>query len=432
MAQHDYDIANQGFPAFRSDLNNVLEAINTSNSGTSRPSSAVAGTVWLDTTSATTPTLKFYDGADDISLATLDYTANTVNWLDSSVVSDLVNDTTPQLGGQLDVNGNAIGDGTLELLKFVETGSAVNELTITNNSTTNAPILSSTGDDTNIDLAITPKGSGNVVLDGIKFPNADGTADQILKTDGSGNLSFADASAGGTSWQTVKTGAFTAVAGEGYFCNTTSSAFTATLPASASQGDEVSFIDYAGTFDTNNLTVGRNSHNIQGDASDSSISFTTGIDSTYKEYMFIFNNIHPETDGTNFQFNLSTDSGSNYNVTKTTTYFYSSHKEDGTSGSMSYYANQDLAQGTGFQNLLTGTGTDNDQSGAGYLHLFNPSSTTFVKHFIARCQHYMYVDFSQEYYTAGYGNTTSAVDAVQFKMSSGNIDDGTIQMFGVV
>jgi len=216
MAQHDYDIANQGFPAFRSDLNNVLEAINTSNSGTSRPSSAVAGTVWLDTTSATTPTLKFYDGADDISLATLDYTANTVNWLDSSVVSDLVNDTTPQLGGQLDVNGNAIGDGTLELLKFVETGSAVNELTITNNSTTNAPILSSTGDDTNIDLAITPKGSGNVVLDGIKFPNADGTADQILKTDGSGNLSFADASAGGTSWQTVKTGAFTAVAGEGY------------------------------------------------------------------------------------------------------------------------------------------------------------------------------------------------------------------------
>ena len=272
MAQHDYDIANQGFPAFRSDLNNVLEAINTSNSGTSRPSSAVAGTVWLDTTSATTPTLKFYDGADDISLATLDYTANTVNWLDSSVVSDLVNDTTPQLGGQLDVNGNAIGDGTLELLKFVETGSAVNELTITNNSTTNAPILSSTGDDTNIDLAITPKGSGNVVLDGIKFPNADGTADQILKTDGSGNLSFADASAGGTSWQTVKTGAFTAVAGEGYFCNTTSSAFTATLPASASQGDEVSFIDYAGTFDTNNLTVGRNSHNIQGDASDLTIS----------------------------------------------------------------------------------------------------------------------------------------------------------------
>jgi hypothetical protein len=133
MAQHDYNIANQSFPSFRTDLNNVLSAINTSNSGTSRPSGAVAGTIWLDTTSATTPTLKYYDGADDISLATLDHSANTVNWLDSSVSFDIVSDTTPQLGGQLDVNGNAIGDGTLELLKFVETASAVNEFTITNN-----------------------------------------------------------------------------------------------------------------------------------------------------------------------------------------------------------------------------------------------------------------------------------------------------------
>jgi len=106
MAQGDYLIQNQSFPSFRSDLNSTLEAINTSNSGTSRPTSAVAGTVWLDTTSATTPTLKFYDGTDDISLATLDYTANTVNWLDSSVSFDIVSDTTPQLGGDLDVNGN--------------------------------------------------------------------------------------------------------------------------------------------------------------------------------------------------------------------------------------------------------------------------------------------------------------------------------------
>jgi hypothetical protein len=85
MAQHDYNIANQGFPAFRSDLNNALSAIQTTNSGTSRPSGAVAGQLWLDTTSATTPTLKYYDGADDISLATIDHTANTVNWLDSTV-----------------------------------------------------------------------------------------------------------------------------------------------------------------------------------------------------------------------------------------------------------------------------------------------------------------------------------------------------------
>ena len=106
MAQGDYLIQNQSFPSFRSDLNSTLEAINTSNSGTSRPSSAVAGTVWLDTTNATNPTLKFYDGADDISLAQLDYTANTVNWLDSTVSFDIVSDLTPQLGGDLDVNGN--------------------------------------------------------------------------------------------------------------------------------------------------------------------------------------------------------------------------------------------------------------------------------------------------------------------------------------
>jgi hypothetical protein len=166
-------------------------------------------------------------------------------------------------------------------------------------------------------------------------------------------------------------------------------------------------------------------------SSSSSLSITSGINSTYKEYIFVFNNIHPSTDDTNFQFNLSTDSGSNYNVAKTTTYFYASHNEGDSSTALSYYTAQDLAQGTGFQNLFTGVGTDNDQSGSGYLHLFNPSSTTFVKHFIARCQHYMYIDYSQEYYTTGYGNTTSAVDAVRFQMSSGNIDSGTIDMYGV-
>jgi hypothetical protein len=271
MAQHDMNIANQGFPAFRSDLNSALSAINSSQSGTSRPSGAVAGTVWLDTTNATNPTLKFYDGADDISLAQFDYSANTVNWLDSTVATDLINDTTPQLGGQLDVNGFALGDGTLELLKFIETASAVNEVTITNAATANAPEISSTGDDTNVDIKITPKGSGNVVLDGIKFPNADGTVDQVLKTDGAGNLSFGEVT-GGESWQTVKTSGFTAVAGEGYFCNTTSAAFTATLPASPSLGDFITFIDYAGTFDTNNLTIARNGKPIQGAAEDLTVS----------------------------------------------------------------------------------------------------------------------------------------------------------------
>jgi hypothetical protein len=170
MAQHDYDIANQSFPAFRTDLNNVLEAINTSNSGTSRPSGAVAGTIWLDTSGGVTAyILKFYDGADDIALGTINTTANTVDWTDSSVIFDIVNDTSPQLGGQLDVNGNAIGDGTLELLKFVETASAVNEFTITNNATGNNPILSATGDDTNVGIDITTKGTGTIKFNDLAY-----------------------------------------------------------------------------------------------------------------------------------------------------------------------------------------------------------------------------------------------------------------------
>ena len=108
MAQHDMNIANASFPTVRSDINNALSAINSSHSGTSRPSGAVAGTIWLDTTSASSPTLKFWDGTDDISLATIDYSANTVNWLDSTVSSDLVNDTTPQLGGDLDILARGI------------------------------------------------------------------------------------------------------------------------------------------------------------------------------------------------------------------------------------------------------------------------------------------------------------------------------------
>jgi hypothetical protein len=170
MAQHDYDIANQSFPAFRTDLNNVLSAINTSNSGTSRPSGAVAGTIWLDTSGGVTAyILKFYDGADDIALGTINTTANTVDWTDSSVIFDIVNDTSPQLGGQLDVNGNAIGDGTLELLKFVETASAVNEFTITNNATGNNPILSATGDDTNVGIDITTKGTGTIKFNDLAY-----------------------------------------------------------------------------------------------------------------------------------------------------------------------------------------------------------------------------------------------------------------------
>jgi hypothetical protein len=170
--------------------------------------------------------------------------------------------TAPKIangGFVADANGN-------EQIKFTTTASAVNELTVVNSATSNAPEISSTGGDTNIDLKITPKGSGNVVLDGLKYPNADGTADQVLKTDGSGNLSFTDVS-GGISWQSsIVTGStLSAVAGNGYWIDTTLNACTITLPASASVGDQLVFVDYARTWGTNAITINQNSLNFQGD-----------------------------------------------------------------------------------------------------------------------------------------------------------------------
>jgi hypothetical protein len=168
-------------------------------------------------------------------------------------------------------------------------------------------------------------------------------------------------------------------------------------------------------------------------SSSSTIDFTSGIDSTYKEYIFKFINIHGSADSSDFSFNFSVDSGSNYNVTKTTTTFQANHNEDGSESGLSYRTANDLAQGTGFQATGNGNlGNDNDQNLCGELKLFNPSSTTFVKHFISKFNFTEYRDRSYNGFIAGYGNTTSAIDAVQFKMVSGNIDSGTIKMYGVV
>jgi len=233
---------------------------------------------------------------------------------------DVVDDTSPQLGGNLDTNSFMIDfddahgirdENANEQLIFETTSSAVNHVDITNAAASSSPQIGAVGGDTNISLKLRPKATGNIEIMGatnpgsiqlncesnshgikltspphssgqsyeLKFPTGNVTADRFLKvasvsgsgTTGVGQLSFAEVS-GGTSYQAVKTSGFTAVAGEGYFCNTTSAAFTATLPSSATIGDEITFIDYAGTFDSNNLTIGRNSHNIQGSAADLTVS----------------------------------------------------------------------------------------------------------------------------------------------------------------
>ena len=156
-----------------------------------------------------------------------------------------------------------------------------------------------------------------------------------------------------------------------------------------------------------------------------------GVDfSTYKEYMFTFKNIHAESAVNSFNFNGSIDAGSNYNVAKTTTYFSAYLNENDSSATLEYSTSQDLAQATGFQKLAGTVSVDNDHALSGYLHLFNPSSTTFVKHFIWSCN-YGYETGTENTHGAGYFNTTSDIDAVRFQMTSDAIDAGDICLYGI-
>tara|TARA_R110002012_G_scaffold78988_1_gene201201 strand:- start:209 stop:1168 length:960 start_codon:yes stop_codon:yes gene_type:complete len=297
MATHDYVIANQGFPSFRSDLNSVLQAVVSNNSGASEPSTKYAYQMWYETDTNIWK-MRNADNDDWIPLATFNQTNNTVNFTDSSAtvagISTSASTTVMTLAngsvainpaGFVSVGGAATQAGEIRFLEDTDNGS-------------NYIALRAGAIGTNVTLTL---------------PTAAGSNGQFLKTDGSGNLSFADAGAGGsdkqiqfnnsgafggitmgsngqvlstngttasftdpagggTDWQAVKTSGFTAVGGEGYFCNTTSAAFTVTLPSSPSIGDEVAIVDYAGTFDSNNLTVGRNSKNIQGSASDLTVA----------------------------------------------------------------------------------------------------------------------------------------------------------------
>jgi hypothetical protein len=199
------------------------------------------------------------------------------------------------------------------------------------------------------------------------------------------------------------------------------------LPASLVNNSIANVTAYNAAVATGNMVL----ISSQTASNSASISFTTGISSTYKEYQFWFVDIHPRTDEVDFQFNLSTDSGSNYNVTKTTTYFRAFHYENDSSASLGYDTDGDLAQSTAYQLIISYLGNGADETASGTIQLFNPASTTYVKHFIATSNKYNAIDISVNEFVAGYGNTTSAVNAVQFKMSSGNFD-GTILMYGIV
>ena len=180
---------------------------------------------------------------------------------------------------------------------------------------------------------------------------------------------------------------------------------------------------------------------LTADGSGTTLDFVDGasdvvLDGTYKEYVFTFNNMHPQTDKANFQFQVDTGTNTNYNQTITSTFFVAYNNEDTSTAGLAYDGNNDQAQGTAFQDIAKEINGDNDGCGSGTLHLFNPSSTTFVKHFICRSQVYVApssgVDFSQNMHFAGYVNTTTALTRVRFQMSSGNIDAGDICLYGIL
>ena len=170
-------------------------------------------------------------------------------------------------------------------------------------------------------------------------------------------------------------------------------------------------------------------------SADSTLSFVHGtddvvLDSTYDEYVFRFINIHPATDQAHFQVNFR-DGSTAYDATKTTTNFQAYHNEDDSTGVLGYEVAEDLAQSTGVQEIATYQGSDSDQALCGYLHLFDPSSTTFVKHFLVRISTVQYNDRLKDVYAAGYCNVTAAIDGVQFTFSSGNIDSGDFCLYGI-
>ena len=217
----DVSIANQGFSAFRTELNNILGALNTLHLGTSAPASLAAGSLWVDTSGgATAYILKFYDGSDSITLGTINTTANSVDWSDSSVTFDIVNDTSPQLGGDLDTNSHNIAIDDAHFIKdengneqiiFQTTSSAVNELEITNGATGDGPILGASGE-TNVDLHIKPKGSGETVIGSggaSATLTSSGAYDLVLDTNkgsNSGNITITDGANGDIDITTNGTG----------------------------------------------------------------------------------------------------------------------------------------------------------------------------------------------------------------------------------
>jgi hypothetical protein len=440
MAQHDYNIANQSFPSFRSDLNNALSAIQTTNSGTSLPTGAVAGQIWLDTTNATSPTLKFYDGADSISLATINYTANTVDWLDSSVT--ITGLSTTATGTVLTLTDTA-HTTSVNMILGNNTALRFNELTANGSNYIGLKAPASLS----ADLTFT-------------LPSTDGTSGQFLKTDGSGNLSFATAGLTGatsTATGTVLTLSDTQnVASvnvildnekelrfrEGTANGTNYVGFKA--PTSLTVDKTYTLPSADGTSGQVLQTNGSGVLSFSSPSSDyvllattdvtsstASVSFDGYFSSTYKNYQLIYSNLSPVTDAVNIYFRFRR---SNADVTASSYLrLYGCHTFDGTGFDSGQGG---TATGSAFLQI-SHAGISNTQASSqnGFLYIYNPLSTTSYKSITSTTQQRR-GGGSSGYYdivnATGYlQDATTALSGFTIYYSSGNIALGNFKLYGI-
>jgi hypothetical protein len=302
MAQHDYNIANQSFPSFRSDLNNALSAIQTTNSGTSLPTGAVAGQIWLDTTNATSPTLKFYDGADSISLATINYTSNTVDWLDSSVT--ITGLSTTATGTVLTLSDTA-HTTTVNLVLNNQTEIRFNELTANGTNYIGLKAPASLSADLTYTLPTAPASNNRALISSTagvmsftpySLPASDGTANQILSTNGSGTLSFTTPSSGfsGATENAVSSSALTLTSSSSQFQKVQISSLAnsyVTLPSAttmSTKGTPVFVIENLSPISAN-LDIKNNGGTIIGSIPVAYTAFITLVDNSTSNGTWVIN-----------------------------------------------------------------------------------------------------------------------------------------------
>ena len=414
MSQHDYNIANQSFPSFRTDLNNALSAIQTCNSGTSRPTGAVAGQIWLDTTSATSPTLKYYDGADDISLATIDHSANTVNWLDSTVsVTGLSTTAT----------------GTVLTLTDTVTTSSVN-LIIDNQK--EIRFNETTANGTNY---VALKAPASLTTDTtFVLPSADGTAGQFLKTDGAGNLSFDSLS---FSTPLAVIGNATAGSeirlpedtdnGSNYVAikapDTLASNLTLTLPSADGSSGQVLQTNGSGVLSFSSPSAG--SYVFLGATGSQSAQSTIDLNgfftSDYNYYHIFIDGLFASSNNTEIRMRVWTANG-----VETSTYYSNIYERitDGTDNS------SNISNSNGFEIARAMSSSASGGSSINFI-TYNPLGTTGRKTYTGSAIVGSDSANARNCFIGGFWNTTTAITGFRWFPNAGTMTVNNIRIYGV-